>query len=246
MATRTILEDQIDYYRARAGEYDEWWFRTGRYDRGEEFNAGWRADVGVVEKALTAWLEKTRPGNVAELACGTGLFTRLLAPKVKRLTAIDASPEVIAINRARVSARNVDYVEADLFAWEPRERYDAVFFSFWLSHVPDDRLGAFWSKVAGALAPGGSVYLIDSAFDPSSTAKDHVLPGREAGIVTRKLNDGREFRIVKLFYTPEMLNAKLAKIGFAADIRQTARYFIYGDARQAGQTVRHSPDQSLE
>jgi SAM-dependent methyltransferase len=194
MATRTILEDQIDYYRARAGEYDEWWFRTGRYDRGEEFNAGWRADVGVVEKALTAWLEKTRPGNVAELACGTGLFTRLLAPKVKRLTAIDASPEVIAINRARVSARNVDYVEADLFAWEPRERYDAVFFSFWLSHVPDDRLGAFWSKVAGALAPGGSVYLIDSAFDPSSTAKDHVLPGREAGIVTRKLNDGREMR----------------------------------------------------
>jgi demethylmenaquinone methyltransferase/2-methoxy-6-polyprenyl-1,4-benzoquinol methylase len=233
MPARSILEDQVDYYRARAGEYDEWWFRTGRYDRGEEFNAGWRADVAAVESALGKWLDESRPRKVAELACGTGLFTRVLAPRVERLTAIDASPEVIAINRARVGSRNVDYVEADLFAWEPRERYDAVFFSFWLSHVPDDRLGAFWSKVAGALAPGGSAYLIDSAFDPSSTAKDHVLPGREAGIVTRRLNDGREFRIVKLFYTPEALNAKLAQIGFAADIRQTARYFIYGDARPA-------------
>ena len=29
-----VLSDQIAYYRARAGEYDEWWFRTGRYDRG--------------------------------------------------------------------------------------------------------------------------------------------------------------------------------------------------------------------
>ena len=34
MSEDGILQDQIEYYRARAGEYDEWWFRTGRYDRG--------------------------------------------------------------------------------------------------------------------------------------------------------------------------------------------------------------------
>ena len=231
MPARSILDDQIDYYRARAGEYDEWWFRTGRYDRGAEFNAGWQTDVAAVEHALAAWLDERRPRRVAELACGTGLFTRLLAPRVERLTALDASPEVIAINRARVAASNVEYAEADLFEWQPAVRYDAVFFSFWLSHVPEDRFDAFWGKVASALAPGRSAYVIDSAFDPSSTAKDHVLPGRDAGIVTRKLNDGREFRIVKLFYTPEALNERLVRAGFAGAIRQTARYFIYGEAK---------------
>ena len=35
----TTLEQQLDYYKARAGEYDDWWFRTGRYDRGPEANA---------------------------------------------------------------------------------------------------------------------------------------------------------------------------------------------------------------
>jgi len=228
MSASAILQDQIAYYRARAGEYDQWWFRTGRYDRGPEFNGQWHGEVAAVERALDAWLAARRPQNVLELACGTGLFTRRLAPRVPRVTAVDASPEVIAINRSRVTADNVEYVEADLFSWQPAQVYDAVFFSFWLSHVPGERFAAFWKTVAGALAPGGAAYLIDSAFDPTSTAKDHVLPGPDAGVVTRKLNDGREFRIVKLFYRPEELTTKLSKLGWRAEIRQTEHYFIHG------------------
>ena len=229
--TQRVLQDQIDYYRARAGEYDEWWFRRGRYDRGAEFNARWHAEVATVEAAVTDWLSARRPRKLLELACGTGLFTRHIAPRVPQVTAVDASPEVIAINRARVAAANVDYIEADLFSWRPAERYDAVFFSFWLSHVPDDRFAAFWDVVASALVPAGAAYLIDSAFDPTSTARDHVLPKRDAGIVTRRLNDGREFRIVKLFYRPAELAMKVAALGWRADIRQTGTYFIHGEAQ---------------
>jgi demethylmenaquinone methyltransferase/2-methoxy-6-polyprenyl-1,4-benzoquinol methylase len=228
-----VLSDQIEYYRARAGEYDEWWFRAGRYDRGADFNAQWHAETAAVEDALASWLAERRPEHLLELACGTGLFTRLIAPRVARLTAIDASTEVIAINRARVGAGHVDYVQADLFAWRPTQHYDAIFFSFWLSHVPEQRFAEFWDLVAAALAPGAAVYLIDSAFDPTSTAKDHVLPGREPGIVTRKLNDGREFRIVKVFYEPEALTAKLEPLGWMADLSQTPHYFIYGEATRA-------------
>ena len=129
---------------------------------------------------------------------------------------------------------NVEYVEADLFAWQPTRRYDVVFFSFWLSHVPEERFAAFWETVAAALAPGGAAYMIDSAFDTTSTAKDHALPRPDTGVVTRKLNDGREFRIVKLFYRPEELAAKLSTLGWRAEIRQTEHYFIHGQA-SAGQ-----------
>jgi demethylmenaquinone methyltransferase/2-methoxy-6-polyprenyl-1,4-benzoquinol methylase len=145
---------------------------------------------------------------------------------------VDASPEVLAINRARMGDANITYDHADLFTWQPRERYDAVFFSFWLSHVPHDRFAAFWTMVASALAPGGSVYMIDSAFNRTSTARDHVLPDREAGIVTRKLNDGRQFHIVKLFYRPEDLAAMLADLGWSASIARTTNYFIYGEVQR--------------
>ena len=233
MSDGGILQDQIDYYRARAGEYDEWWFRTGRYDRGPEFNARWRAEVATVEAALDTWLTARRPQTLLELACGTGLFTRRLAPRVPQITAVDASPEVVAINRRRVAAANVDYIEADVFSWRPAARYDAVFFSFWLSHVPEDRFAMFWVNVANALAPGGAAYLIDSAFDTMSTAKDHVLPERDAGIVTRRLNDGREFRIVKLFWEPRALAARLGALGWSAAIAQTPSYFIHGSVQSA-------------
>jgi demethylmenaquinone methyltransferase/2-methoxy-6-polyprenyl-1,4-benzoquinol methylase len=226
-----ILQDQIDYYRARAGEYDEWWFRHGRYDRGEEFNARWHAEVDTVERAADEWLARERPANVLELACGTGLFTRRIAPRVGRLTCVDASPEVLAINRSRVAAANVEYIEADIFEWRARERYDAIFFSFWLSHVPDSRLAEFWNNVGAALAPNGTVYLIDSAYDPTSTAKDHVLPGRAEGVATRKLNDGREYRIVKYYWEPRLLAQRLAGLGWSAAIEQTDNYFIYGEVR---------------
>jgi 2-polyprenyl-3-methyl-5-hydroxy-6-metoxy-1,4-benzoquinol methylase len=231
MSSDNILQDQIDYYRARAGEYDEWWFRRGRYDRGLEFNARWHSETGAVEAALDAWIARRRPGSVLELACGTGLFTRRIAPRVASVTAVDASPEVLAINRARVSAANVKYVEADLFEWRPNERYDVVFFSFWLSHVPASRFAPFWASVEAALAPNGAAYLIDSAFDPTSTAKNHDVPGREAGVVTRKLNDGREFRIVKVFWEPQSLAARLKQLHWSATLAQTPNYFIHGEAR---------------
>lgn len=34
-----LLAEQLAYYRARAGEYDQWFLREGRYDRGPEHRA---------------------------------------------------------------------------------------------------------------------------------------------------------------------------------------------------------------
>ena len=226
-----VLDEQVAYYRARAPEYDAWWFRTGRFDRGPHDNAAWHTESALVERAVADMLATTRPSSVLELACGTGLFTRHLAPRVAALTAVDASPEVIAINRRRVAAGNVRYVEANLFAFDPKARHDLVFMSFWLSHVPHARFAAFWSMVRRALAPGGVAYIVDSAHDPTSTAANHPTPDRHAGIVTRRLDDGREFRIVKVFHEPAALTARLRRLGFESRIAQTPRYFIYGDVR---------------
>jgi demethylmenaquinone methyltransferase/2-methoxy-6-polyprenyl-1,4-benzoquinol methylase len=106
-----------------------------------------------------------------------------------------------------------------------------VFFGFWLSHVPERHFARFWENVAAALTPGGATFLIDSAFDPTSTARDHDAPGRESGVVTRKLNDGREFRIVKVFWEPRTLAARLERLRWSATLAQTSNYFIHGEAR---------------
>ncbi|HEY3717219.1 MAG TPA: class I SAM-dependent methyltransferase [Jatrophihabitantaceae bacterium] len=40
-------------------------------------------------------------GDVLELACGTGVWTALLAGRANTLTAVDAAPEMIEIARER-------------------------------------------------------------------------------------------------------------------------------------------------
>ncbi|HEX2202142.1 MAG TPA: class I SAM-dependent methyltransferase [Longimicrobium sp.] len=226
-----ILEEQKAYYRARAGEYDEWFLRAGRYDRGPEFRAMWNAEVEEVRRAL----EELRPaGKVLELACGTGWWTERLVPWAGSLTLVDASAEVLALNRARVGDAGVRRIQADLFAWTPDGAYDVVFFSFWLSHVPEERFEAFWGMVRSALAPGGRVFFVDSLRTELSTATDHRLAGPGDPVTERKLNDGRRYRVVKVFHDPAELEARLAALGWRASVRATEHFFLHGEAAAAG------------
>jgi hypothetical protein len=41
----SILRQQINNYIARSSEYDEWFLRRGRYDRGPELNRKWFAEI---------------------------------------------------------------------------------------------------------------------------------------------------------------------------------------------------------
>jgi demethylmenaquinone methyltransferase/2-methoxy-6-polyprenyl-1,4-benzoquinol methylase len=102
-----------------------------------------------------------------------------------------------------------------------------VFFGFWLSHVPVDRFDAFWAMVRSALRPGGRVFWVDSLLEPASTARDHE-PLDNSGVVVRRLNDGREFRIVKIFHEPADLERRLARLGFVGWVRSSGTFFHYG------------------
>lgn len=220
-----ILAEMVDYYRARAPEYDEWWRRQGRYDRGPEHNALWFAEIEGVLADFDA-LQMT--GDVLELAPGTGNWTQRLLATADTVTAVDASLEMIALNQERVQSDRVTYVLADLFSWQPDRQYDAICFGFWLSHVPLERMDGFWRTVAKALRPGGKLFFIDNLRESTTTSVDQHLPPPDSQIMTRKLNDGRTFQIVKNYFDPVALEARCRAAGLPVTVKTTANYFIYG------------------
>ena len=216
-----LVEQQISYYRARAPEYDEWFLRQGRHDRGEEWNRAWFSEVEEVCEELSRF----RPvGKILELACGTGLWTEQLARYADHITAVDASPEVLKLNQERLGDDQIRYVQADLFEWKPDALYDAAFFGFWLSHVPPDRFTAFWDLVRSALKPGGRVFFVDSLSLESVSSKNHHSEDQTS---LRQLNDGREFRIYKVFYEPDELSSRLRVFGWNVRVR-TTEHILYG------------------
>jgi demethylmenaquinone methyltransferase/2-methoxy-6-polyprenyl-1,4-benzoquinol methylase len=86
------------------------------------------------------------------------------------------------------------------------------------------------SKVYKSVRVGGQVFIVDSRFEPTSTANNHLLNDDGSIYKIRKLNDGQEFQIVKIFYQPDELQNKLTQVGFIADVKVTEHYFIYANA----------------
>ena len=146
------------------------------------------------------------------------------------MTAVDASLEVIELNRERTQSDKINYLQENLFKWQAKEKYDFIFFSFWLSHVPPERFKVFWQSVADALAPNGRVFLIDSLHKKEATSKDQILPAQDGTVAKRKLKDGREFEIVKIFYQPERLKEQLSDLGWKVKAKKTKNFFVYAEA----------------
>jgi SAM-dependent methyltransferase len=221
-----LLADQRSFYRARAAEYDQWWQRRGRYDYGPDDAADWDRQIQLVVQAV----DRFGPvGDVLELAGGTGWWSQRLARTAKTLTVLDSSRETLRINRERVDRPDVTYIVADIFGWRADRRYDTVFFSFWLSHVPRRLFETFWALVGSCLRPEGQAFLIDNRRDPTRTARDPYVIDEADDIQRRRLSDGSEHRVVKVLYEPDELAERLQRLGWVADLAGTSR-FIYGSA----------------
>jgi demethylmenaquinone methyltransferase/2-methoxy-6-polyprenyl-1,4-benzoquinol methylase len=235
-----LLAEQVAYYQARAPEYDDWWERRGaNWDLGPALNASWQRNIDELVASLRT---SGVSGRVLELAGGTGNWTGPLRRVADHLTVVDSSGDTLAINREKNGADGIDFVTADLFSWRADRRYDAVAFSFWISHVPEARWAAFWAMVADALAPDGVVWFCDNAHpdhlqthapdDLWARGRPNSLPRREGEErQTRILDDGRRFDVVKRFWQPPELVDALADVGFDAQVAHTEWAFVHGTAR---------------
>jgi len=117
---------------------------------------------------------------------------------------------MIALNRERlgIRAENVTFIETDLFEWCPTQEFEVVVFCFSISHVPANLIDGFLSNDSAMLTPGGTVFFLDTRKEHTSTAADHVFPSRDQEVMTRRLADGREFSIIKNFWSATVLEDK--------------------------------------
>jgi SAM-dependent methyltransferase len=201
------LAEQLAYYRAVADEYERH-----------------AIDAPGRDELLSA-IDSFRPtGDVLEVACGSGIWTGRLLASANSITAVDGAPEMLARARARLSGTPVRFIQADLFSWRPDRRYDAVFFGFWISHVPAERFEPFWSLVAEALAPDGHVFF----FDYNHRTERELIQGGDSIVVQRQLLDGTPYRVIKVPYEPVELERRLRDLRWNITVKGTSGPFYWG------------------
>jgi demethylmenaquinone methyltransferase/2-methoxy-6-polyprenyl-1,4-benzoquinol methylase len=207
------IRDQIHFYREQAGQFPA----MGAHDAALQASAYFQ--VFLEGLGPDDFIRKYCPPSprCLDLAAGAGRWTGPLLNVCERITAVDVSPEMHAVNRERNGDARVEYIEANIFDYQPTALFELVFAGFWLSHVPLSRFGAFWSMVEKALAPGGRVVMVDDGVrDTDGVARfAEDASGTDAN---RRLPDGRTFRIVKHAYAPSELEALLANLGWTAEV----------------------------
>jgi len=125
-----------------------------RYDRISEL-------LGAELRAWILFHLPTRGGRAADLGCGTGVHTDLLAQRYAEVIAVDLSAPMVEHARRRRPQPNVSYRHGDLRNVTPGEEglFDLVFSAYTLHHVTE--LHSALHRIRSLVRPGGQVLLVD-------------------------------------------------------------------------------------
>jgi ubiquinone/menaquinone biosynthesis C-methylase UbiE len=176
---RGVFNDAASYYQNLR------WFKTPLT----------RFEYGQTERVL---LEQLRPGatdHLLEIGPGPGTWTKVVAPHVKRVTAVDISENMLEQARHYVESPNVTFINGDAAEYQPDEPLDGFYSVRVLEYVRGwERM---LSRVAAHVAVGGRATVITKT--PFSVYRG---TGRELSVIAvpRHLA-GRLKR--KLLHTPE-------------------------------------------
>ncbi|MEU6993243.1 trans-aconitate 2-methyltransferase [Streptomyces sp. NPDC046465] len=164
-----------------------------------------------------------RPPRIADLGCGPGNATRLLAERwpTAHITGFDSSPEMLAraaqLAGPTAGGGRLDFAPADATDWTPAPAtYDLILSNATLQWVPDhpDSFPA-WTD---ALTPGGTfAFQVPGNFD----APSHVLMRELAGAERWRERLGDRLRHADAVLTPGEYLARLAELGCEVDAWET-------------------------
>ena len=127
---------------------------------------------------LLARVPDEAPARVADIGCGPGNSTALLAARWPQaeIAGIDSSEEMLA--EARNSGVNAEWVLADIAEWSPASGVDVIYSNAALQWVPAHR--EILPRLMGYVAPGGTFAMqVPNNFDePGHTLIRAAAKGR--------------------------------------------------------------------
>jgi len=152
----------------------------------------------------------TNGQSVLEVACGTGNWTRLVAPCARTIVATDYSEGMLDVARSRQIPKT-RFVHDDAYSLGKigSERFN-VGYALWLvSHLSRARWDEFFTAFHARLNPGAKVLLVDDIRRPDDTDPWYSKVDTRDSYEIRRLPNGKSYEIVKTYFTPEQLHSLL-------------------------------------
>jgi SAM-dependent methyltransferase len=201
-------DEMLTYYRHRAPEYEQIYYRDNPARRQEI-----REEEDRLRKLVTS-------KSVLELACGTGYWTRVMAETASSITAMDISPEMVEEARKKEYGIPVNIQVADMYKqqFEPGQ-YDVIALGFWFSHHPRHRFNELFDLLECPLKPGGAIWMVDNNPPAEGPSNESVRVDEYGNNFKRRyLNSGREFVILKNYFSRRELEKLFSERYFVLNL----------------------------
>ena len=122
-----------------------------------------KAEISEHLRWVVDQLPLSPQSEVVDVAAGTGLFGRAVAPAVARVTAVDITPEMIAQGRRRAEADGIPNLvwrqgEAESLPF-PDESFDLAITRYSIHHFVDP--SAVLREMARTCRPDGTIVAVD-------------------------------------------------------------------------------------
>ncbi|MDO8480481.1 MAG: class I SAM-dependent methyltransferase [Nanoarchaeota archaeon] len=201
-----------EYYRKRAPEYE----RT--YQRDDAIRLKEQQQIAHALKSALKGKE------VLEVATGTGYWTRFLSETAASITATDYLDEPLAFAKAKSYSCPITFCREDAYHLSFNDRrFSGGMALLWMSHVPKERLAAFFDEFHRVLTNGAQVFIADSVYVPNQGGKLVRVDGDANTYKLRTLEDGSKHTILKNYYTSTELLAFFGR--FTSDLKESDLFF---------------------
>lgn len=170
-----------------------------------------------------AALGSVADARVLDLACGTGIVTRLVAGRgATRVVGVDSSEAMIAKARNDDSGGRIEYLVADVGTMPSLGKFDVATTAWLFSYAEtSEGLGAMCTRIAEHLRPGGRLVATifnpawEYAEDPVYYATADVPPGRVDGTrYTFSLRGDQPLTFEVYYWSLDALTSMLTQAGF--------------------------------
>ena len=96
--------------------------------------------------------------SALEVGCSVGVFTAMIVPEFKHITAVDIAGEALDLTRKQVeNAKTVAYVQSDLLSLKPERQFDVIFCAEMLMYIREKDGAEACRVLDGCLKPQGII-----------------------------------------------------------------------------------------
>jgi len=183
-----------DYYRRRAEEYEEIYYRSELVTQEE------------IKKIADTLKEKLKGRGVLEIACGTGYWTQVLSDTAQSIVATDIAQEMLEIAKRKQYRCPVSFLREDAYNLSFKDgSFDGGLANFWFSHIPKSRIDSFLKGFHRVLQSESMILMADNVYVPGLGGKLVTKEDDENTYKLRTLKDRSECLILKNYFSVDEL-----------------------------------------